>query len=179
MSKTILFNKPFQVLSQFESTDNKATLKNYIKIKKLYPAGRLDYDSEGLMVLTDCGKIQHKISHPNNKMPKVYWAQVENIPTEIELDKIRNGIQIKDHLCQRASVKIITSPKVWPRTPAIRERKNIPTCWLELIITEGKNRQVRRMTAAMGYPTLRLIRVKIGNWDLHDLKPGQFKFVDL
>lgn len=172
--KIILFNKPFQVLSQFEDENNRQTLKKYIPIKEVYPAGRLDYDSEGLMILTNCGKTQHKISDPQNKMSKTYWVQIENIPTELDLKKIRDGIQIKDHHCLPAQVKIIDEPLIWERVPPIRERKSIPTCWLELSICEGKNRQVRRMTAAMGFPTLRLIRVKIGPWQLNQLKPGEY-----
>jgi 23S rRNA pseudouridine2457 synthase len=175
--KIILFNKPFQVLSQFEDENNRQTLKKYIPIKEVYPAGRLDYDSEGLMILTNCGKTQHKISDPQNKMSKTYWVQIENIPTEMDLKKIRDGIQIKDHQCLPAQIKIIDEPLIWERVPPIRERKSIPTCWLELSICEGKNRQVRRMTAAMGFPTLRLIRVKIGPWQLNQLKPGEYKVI--
>ncbi|MDF1758750.1 MAG: pseudouridine synthase [Legionellaceae bacterium] len=173
-SKIILFNKPFQVLSQFEDTEQRNTLKQYIPIKNVYPAGRLDYDSEGLMILTSCGKTQHKISNPKNKMSKTYWAQIEKIPSEADLEKIRQGIKIKDHHCLPAQVKIINEPSVWQRIPPIRERKHIPTCWLELTLKEGKNRQVRKMTAAMGFPTLRLIRVKIGPWQLNELKPGEY-----
>ncbi len=173
-NKTILFNKPFQVLSQFEDSESRSTLKKYIPIKAVYPAGRLDYDSEGLMILTNCGKRQHEISNPKNKMRKTYWAQIENIPTEADLEKIRQGIKIKDHHCLPAHVKIIDEPVVWERVPPIRERKSIPTCWLALTIQEGKNRQVRRMTAAMGFPTLRLIRVQIGPWELNGLKPGEY-----
>ncbi|MDF1646670.1 MAG: pseudouridine synthase [Legionellaceae bacterium] len=172
--KLILFNKPFQVLSQFEDVENRTTLKKYIPIKEIYPAGRLDYDSEGLMILTNCGKTQHKISSPTNKITKTYWVQIENIPTEVDLNKIRQGIQIKNHHCLPAHVKVINEPLVWQRVPPIRARKSIPTCWLELSIQEGKNRQVRKMTAAMGFPTLRLIRVKIGPWELNGLKPGQY-----
>ncbi|MCH9689340.1 MAG: pseudouridine synthase [Gammaproteobacteria bacterium] len=177
--KLILFNKPFQVLSQFEDAENRNTLKKYIPIKEVYPAGRLDYDSEGLMILTNCGKTQHEISNPKNKTIKTYWVQIENIPTEMDLKKIRQGIKIKDHLCLPASVKIIDEPLLWQRVPPIRERQSIPTCWLELSIQEGKNRQVRRMTAAMGFPTLRLIRVKMGPWQLNQLKPGEYSQVIL
>jgi len=175
LKKLIVFNKPFQVLSQFEDTEERNTLKQYIPIKEVYPAGRLDYDSEGLMILTNCGKTQNIISNPQNKMSKTYWVQIENIPTEKDLNKIRQGIKIKDHHCRPARVNIIHEPSVWQRIPPIRERKNIPTCWLELSIQEGKNRQVRKMTAAMGFPTLRLIRVKIGAWQLNGLKPGQYR----
>lgn len=178
MSNTLLlFNKPFQVLSQFEDAEHRDTLKKYIPIKNVYPAGRLDYDSEGLMILTSCGKTQHKISNPQHKMNKTYWVQIEKIPTETDLQKIRQGIKIKDHHCLPAYVKIITEPLIWPRVPPIRTRKNIPTCWLELSIQEGKNRQVRKMTAAMGFPTLRLIRVQIGPWKLNGLQPGQYNQV--
>ncbi|MCR9192242.1 MAG: pseudouridine synthase [Gammaproteobacteria bacterium] len=177
-NKLILFNKPFQVLSQFEDVENRDTLKNYIPIKDIYPAGRLDYDSEGLMILTSCGKTQYDISNPKNKMSKTYWAQIENIPSETDLEKIRQGIKIKDHHCLPASVKIIDAPSIWQRVPPIRERKNIPTCWLELSLQEGKNRQVRRMTAAMGFPTLRLIRVKIGPWQLNGLQPGEYSKIN-
>ncbi len=178
-NKLILFNKPFQVLSQFEDTENRNTLKKYIPIKDVYPAGRLDYDSEGLMILTSCGKTQHEISNPKNKMSKTYWVQIENIPTETDLDKIRQGIKIKGHHCLPARVKIMDEPLIWERVPPIRERKSIPTCWLEISIQEGKNRQVRKMTAAMGFPTLRLIRVQIGPWQLNGLKPGQYKEVQI
>ncbi|MDF1827666.1 MAG: pseudouridine synthase [Legionellaceae bacterium] len=172
--KIILFNKPFHVLSQFEDENNRQTLKKYIPIKNIYPAGRLDYDSEGLMILTNCGKTQHKISNPKNKMRKTYWVQVEHVPTELDLKKIRDGIHIKEHRCLPAQVNIIDEPNIWQRMPPIRERKSIPTCWLELTICEGKNRQVRRMTAAMGFPTLRLIRVQIGPWKLGQLQPGEY-----
>jgi 23S rRNA pseudouridine2457 synthase len=174
LKKLILFNKPFQVLSQFEDTDNRDTLKKYMPIKNVYPVGRLDYDSEGLMILTNCGKTQHAISHPKKKITKTYWVQIENIPTEIDLNKIRQGINIKNHHCLPASVKIIDTPLIWQRIPPIRARQSIPTCWLELSIQEGKNRQVRRMTAAMGFPTLRLIRIQIGHWQLNNLKPGEY-----
>lgn len=173
--KIILFNKPFQVLCQFEDAQQRKTLKQFIPIKDVYPAGRLDYDSEGLMILTDCGKTQNKISSPKFKMQKTYLAQVENIPLEQDLDKLRKGIQIKDHKCLPAQVKIIPEPELWERDPPIRERKAIPTCWLEITITEGKNRQVRKMTAAMGFPTLRLVRTQIGPWQLGKLLSGEYK----
>ena len=129
------------------------------------------------MILTSCGKTQHEISNPRNKMTKTYWVQIENIPTEANLNKIRQGIKIKDHYCLPAPVKIIDAPLIWQRVPAIRERKSIPTCWLEISLQEGKNRQVRKMTAAMGFPTLRLIRVKIGPWQLDGLKPGEYQVI--
>lgn len=176
MTQLILFNKPFQVLSQFSPKDDKKTLKDYIPLKNIYPVGRLDYDSEGLMLLTDNGKLQHKLSHPKNKQPKTYWAQVEGIPEDSDLSKLRQDIHIGSVHYQPAEVKRIDSPqeKLWPRNPPIRERKSIPTSWLKLTITEGKNRQVRRMTAHIGFPTLRLIRIQIGNYQLKDLQPGEY-----
>ncbi len=175
----ILFNKPYQVLCQFEDENQRATLKNYIPIKAVYPAGRLDYDSEGLMILTNCGKTQHKICDPRHKVKKTYLVQVENIPQNKDLDKIRNGIKIKNHQCLPAEIAKVDEPNVWNRVPPIRERKHIPTCWLELAISEGKNRQVRKMTAAMGFPTLRLIRTQIGPWKLENLQPGDYLLNDI
>ena len=175
MSQLILFNKPFQVLSQFQDEANRQTLKNFINIKHVYPAGRLDYDSEGLLLLTDDGKLQHKISHPNNKMEKTYLAQIERIPSEADLDQLRQGIQTNKAYYKPCKVKLIEEPSLWPRTPPIRYRANIPTSWLELKIKEGQNRQVRKMTAAIGYPTLRLIRTQIGQWQLGTLQPSEFK----
>ncbi len=179
MKKLIIFNKPFGVLSQFSTSDGAKTLADYIPIKDVYPAGRLDKDSEGLLLLTNDGNLQHKISHPKQKMSKHYWVQVEHIPCESDLDKIRNGIKISKHQCLPAAIKHIQPPSVWQRTSPIRERKSIPTCWLDIKIKEGKNRQVRRMTAAMGFPTLRLIRHKIGPWSLEQLQPGAYKILSI
>ncbi len=173
----ILFNKPFNVLCQFTDKEGRKNLSDFIPFKNVYAAGRLDYDSEGLVVLTDDGKLQNQISDPNHKMLKTYWVQVENIPNESDLNKLRTGIKLKDGITKPAKVKLINQPKLRERVPPIRQRKNIPTSWIELKITEGKNRQVRRMTAAIGYPTLRLIRYSIGNWNLKDLKPGEFKIL--
>lgn len=174
----ILFNKPFNVLCQFTDKDGRKTLYDYIKIKNVYAAGRLDYDSEGLVVLTDDGKLQNKISDPENKMEKSYLVQLEGIPTETDLEKLRKGIKLNDGITKPAKAKIIDDPKVWERNPPIRERKNIPTSWLELKISEGKNRQVRRMTAAIGYPALRLIRYSVGEWNINNLKPGEYQILN-
>lgn len=177
MAKLILLNKPFGVLSQFtdERTEKapRPTLAQYISDKNVYAAGRLDQDSEGLLLLTDNGPLQHLISHPKKKQVKTYWVQVEGDIDEAALDKLRKGVELKDGLTLPAQAQKMSEPNVWPRTPPVRERKLIPTSWLELKISEGKNRQVRRMTAAVGFPTLRLIRAQIGDWALNDLKPGQ------
>lgn len=178
----VLFNKPFNVLSQFtdKSADSsqRKTLADFIDIPKVFPAGRLDRDSEGLLILTDDGKQQAKISNPAFKTEKTYWAQLDNIPDEKALDQLRNGIQLKDGMTRPAKVKLISEPdNLWPRKPPIRYRKEIPTQWIELCISEGKNRQVRRMTAAIGFPTLRLIRARIGEWDLTGLQPGEYKSI--
>jgi len=175
MPRLILLNKPFQVLCQFSPEGDKQTLKDFVPVPKVYPAGRLDYDSEGLVVLTDTGWLQHLISEPRHKTTKTYWAQVERIPDTQAMDQLSQGIQIKGGLTRPAQVRLITEPdELWPRDPPIRERKHIPTAWIELKIREGRNRQVRRMTAAAGYPTLRLIRWAIGSWALDNLKPGDW-----
>ncbi len=180
MSKIVLFNKPFNVLCQFTDPDGSTTLTDYIDIKGVYAAGRLDKDSEGLLLLTDDGKLQHRIADPKHKMSKTYWAQIEGIPNEQSLQQLRDGIELKDGMTRPAKVKLIDQPhQLWPRDPPIRERKSIPDCWLEITLKEGKNRQVRRMTAAISHPTLRLIRFRIGSWTLDGIHQGEFKEIDL
>lgn len=183
MSKILLFNKPFNVLCQFtdepQYQNQRQTLADYIDQPGFYAAGRLDRDSEGLLLLTDDGKLQHKISDPKHKLAKTYLVQVEGKLTSNALQQLKNGVQLKDGTTRPAKARTLPEPKwLWLRNPPIRERKNIPTSWLELTITEGKNRQVRRMTAAVGFPTLRLIRTRIGDYQLNNLKPGEFTLLN-
>lgn len=174
--KIVLLNKPFGVLTQFSGDDNEQTLKSCVPFKDVYPAGRLDKDSEGLLVLTNDGVIQHKITDPKYKMPKLYWAQVEGIPSTEALKALRDGVELNDGVTAPAEVFLMDEPaELWPRVPPIRERQAIPTAWLCLRITEGRNRQVRRMTAAVGYPTLRLIRAGVGPWTLRGMQPGEWR----
>ena len=176
MGKILLFNKPFGVICQFSRNGMHPTLADYIALPGFYPAGRLDTDSEGLLVLTDDGQLQHRITDPKHKLPKTYWVQVEGVPDEVALVKLRRGVELPDFTTQPAEARVIDEPpNLWPRNPPIRHRKNIPTCWLELTIREGKSRQVRRMTAAVGLPTLRLIRHRIGEWTLSGLEQGKWR----
>ena len=174
MSQLILLNKPYGVLTQFSDRDDRPTLASLVPIPGVYPAGRLDRDSEGLVILTGDGHLQHRISDPRHKLLKTYWVQVEGIITEEALQHLRQGIELKDGMTRPAAARALAGPDIRPRDPPIRQRAAIPTSWLELTISEGRNRQVRRMTAAVGFPTLRLIRHAVGPWTLGNLKPGQW-----
>jgi len=179
MSTLYLLNKPFQVLSQFTDSEGRNTLADFIKTPKIYPAGRLDYDSEGLLILTGDGAVQARISDPKHKLPKTYWVQVEGEINDQAIKRLQQGVLLKDGNTKPAKAKKINEPEIWPRNPPIRERANVKTSWLELSITEGRNRQVRRMTAEVGFPTLRLIRYSIGQWSLDSLAPGEHKTTEI
>ena len=178
MTTSLLFNKPFRVLSQFSPEAGKQTLADYIDLPGVYAAGRLDFDSEGLMLLTDDGALQARVSNPRHKMPKRYLAQVEGLPDQAALATLARGVELKDGLTRPARVSTVDEPDwLWPRDPPIRVRRQIPTQWLQLEIREGRNRQVRRMTAAVGHPTLRLVRIAIGDWTLGELQPGEYRLL--
>ena len=174
----IIFNKPYGVISQFSEHNTYDSLKDFIPLKNVYPAGRLDADSEGLVILTDNGQFQNRLSSPSSNIEKIYLAQVENIPKMEEIMRLEKGIQISSYITKKSKVKLIEEPQLWERNPPIRKRKFIPTSWLEIKISEGKNRQVRKMTAAIGCPTLRLIRTGVGDYSLGNLQPGQYKIVE-
>ncbi len=174
--RVLLFNKPFNVLCQFSPEANKDCLADHIQIPNIYPAGRLDYNSEGLLLLTDNGALAHRITDPKHKLPKTYLVQVEGIPDDQAIKALSSGVKLKDGLTKPAQALRIDAPDCWERQPPIRKRAHIPTAWISLTIREGRNRQVRRMCAAVGYPTLRLIRQRIGQWDLSDLQPGEHRW---
>jgi 23S rRNA pseudouridine2457 synthase len=179
MADIILFNKPYGVITQFSAHEKHRTLAEYISQKGFYPAGRLDTDSEGLLLLTNHGGLQHYVSHPKTKLPKTYWVQVEGEPSEAQLNALKNGVDLGDFVTLPAQVQRINPPDIWPRIPPIRVRLSIPDRWLELTIVEGKNRQVRRMTAKVGLPTLRLIRVAIGPWRVDNLAQGNSQLLHI
>ncbi|MGQ5522414.1 rRNA large subunit pseudouridine synthase E [Chitinimonas sp. PSY-7] len=179
MSKLILFNKPYGVITQFSDHAKHQTLSHFIEAPGFYPAGRLDTDSEGLLLLTDDGKLQAHIADPRHKLAKTYWAQVEGIPDETALAALRKGVDLGDFVTRPAEAELIEPPALWPRNPPIRVRKQIPDSWIALTIREGKNRQVRRMTAKVGLPTLRLVRVRVGDWTLDNIAPGEWQQRDV
>ena len=176
--RLLLLNKPFDVLTQFSDGEGRATLKDFVDIPGVYAAGRLDRDSEGLLLLTNDGGLQARIADPRHKLAKTYWVQVEGTPEAAQLQQLQRGALLNDGLTLPAEARLLAPPtELWPRHPPVRFRQSIPTHWLELVIREGRNRQVRRMTAAVGLPTLRLVRVRIGPWALDGLQPGQWREV--
>jgi 23S rRNA pseudouridine2457 synthase len=178
MTRLIAFNKPYNVLCQFSGGEGRQTLADYVKVPQVYPAGRLDLDSEGLLLLTDDGRLQAQIADPKHKLEKTYLVQVEGEADDAALARLRAGVMLKDGMTSPAQAQRIDAPDLWPRDPPVRFRKSVPDCWLRLTITEGRNRQVRRMTAAVGLPTLRLVRWQIGDWEIGALGVGQWRDVD-
>ena len=179
MATIILFNKPFRVLSQFSDEQDRATLADYLSAPGFRVAGRLDYDSEGLLLLTDDGTLQQGIANPRHKLWKTYLVQVEGAVSDEALQRLATGIELNDGLSLPARARRIRNPPLWPRVPPVRERKRVADSWLELSIREGRNRQIRRMTAAAGFPTLRLVRTRIGDWSIGDLQPGQYRQLEV
>lgn len=175
--RLLILNKPFDVLTQFNDDQGRATLRDFVDVPGVYPAGRLDRDSEGLLLLTNDGRLQARIADPKHKLPKTYWVQVEGEPSDEQLQQLRDGVTLNDGPTLPAEARRLDEPELWERNPPVRFRRSVPTAWLELVIREGRNRQVRRMTAAVGLPTLRLVRVAIGPWRLDDLQPGQWREV--
>ncbi|AZL85358.1 pseudouridine synthase [Aliivibrio salmonicida] len=177
--KVLIFNKPFDVLSQFTDDQHRQTLADFISVKDVYAAGRLDRDSEGLLILTNDGVLQARLTQPESKSPKTYWVQVEGAPTEDDLEKLRQGVELKDGMTLPAKVEVMTEPELWERNPPVRFRAAIPTTWIAVTIIEGRNRQVRRMTAHIGFPTLRLIRYSMGDWTIKDVPHREWKEVTI
>ncbi len=178
-TQIILLNKPFRCLSQFTDSQGRDTLANYIDRKGFYPAGRLDYDSEGLIVLTNNGKLQAQLSNPQYAKPKTYVAHVEGSIDKQAIKALQHGVELNDGLTRPATVKKIAPPKLWQRNPPVRYRKNVPESWVKIILTEGRNRQVRRMLAHVGFPCLRLVRLSVGNWHLQDLAVGEYRLINV
>jgi len=175
VARILVLNKPYGVLCQFTDAEGRATLKDFVAVPGVYPAGRLDRDSEGLVVLTDDGSLQARVADPRHALEKRYWVQVEGIAGEPALEQLRRGVVLADGPTRPAQARSIAEPKLWPRDPPVRFRRAIPTDWIEVCVREGRNRQVRRMTAAVGLPTLRLVRVQVGSWRLDDLQPGEWR----
>ena len=175
MPRLILFNKPFGVVCQFSGDGSRPTLADFIDVPGVYPAGRLDQDSEGLVLLTDDGRLQAQIADPKYKLPKTYLVQVEGTITDEAIAKLRTGVMLKDGMTRPADARRIDPPHLWPRNPPVRFRKSVPDGWISLVLREGRNRQVRRMTAAVGFPTLRLVRWQVGQWSIEGLAPGQWR----